>query len=148
MGHSYDGWNAGPKLDEARVLAPEAPTTHRARKDRRRFCRGKVGIEHVTAPVMSKWSIHFRLRHDADRYPQHCRCDWFQHGTWQWVEGERLRQFVGSGEWYYSCKHVHECRNCGKLLGNVRSRECPEYHSHGSVTESGYRSRLENGSRG
>jgi hypothetical protein len=126
VGHSKDEWNSGPKLDEARVLAPEVPG-HRARKDRRRWCRGKVGIEHVTALVMSKWAVHFRARPDADQYPQHWRCGWFEKGRWCHVEGQRLREFVGNGEWYYSCKHVHTCTSCGKILGNATSRECPEY---------------------
>lgn len=128
MGHSYeDGWNTKPKLDEARALAPEVPKT-RSRKDRRRWCRGKVGIEHQTTLVMNKWALYFRAKHDADSYRWHAYCGWYEKGHWVRVKGQRHNDWVGNGEWYYSCKHDHRCKNCGKILGRLEDKvQCPDY---------------------
>lgn len=75
MGHSYDGgWNTKPKLDEARFLAPEAPP-HSSRKNTRKWCRGKEGVEHKLEIRVSKWGNRISARFPKSDY---AGCGWRQ----------------------------------------------------------------------
>lgn len=115
-------WNDGElRRDELRATArDEAP--HRSRKDRRRWCRGKVGVKHVTALRISAWATQ-RLRHFPDS-PTTCR--WV--GQYHWrataVHGPRVWEQVG---WRWQCLHEEHCTRCGKILRSLLGVECPDY---------------------
>lgn len=99
MGSSkHYGWDTKPKLDEARVIAPEAPT-HRSRKNTKRWCRGKPGVVHVTA-------VETKFRYGWEPGP----CAWYP--------------WAGSG---WGCHHVERCTECRKILRWFRGRECPDW---------------------
>ena len=99
MGHKYDmGWDTKPKLDEARVLAPDVPA-HRSRKNTRKWCRGKVGVEHQLA-------VETRFRYGWEPRP----CHWYP-----WAESN------------WGCYHVQRCTACRKILHELRNRECPDW---------------------
>lgn len=103
-------WNE--RRDEARARGPETPA-HRPRKDRRRWCRGKPGVEHEPAVRLGSYGVsleraskpwvgcHWAISYCAGRVP-------------------RLR---------WSCLHQIGCRNCGKALEWVVEFErCPQRH--------------------
>jgi hypothetical protein len=98
MGHSWDKRDAKLKRDEARVVAPET-SPHRSSKNRRRWCRGKPGVEHQ--PVMTKRGYHS----DTDTTCR--RCPW------------------GLRDWW--CYHVDQCATCGRVLRHYEGRECPDF---------------------
>ena len=85
-----------PKHDEARVLAPEA-APHRSRKNTRRWCRGKPGIEHHPELTIRQWG---------------------------YLRGDPCHYWAVLGEWI--CYHVQRCTECGKILCHLGD-ECPDY---------------------
>lgn len=111
MGHSWSkGWDTKPR---AKPPPPEEPKTARAKKDRRHWCRGKVGVEHRPVVVLSKdWSWF----EGSDR--DQARCYWW----WQnWRK-----------EWVYTCAHVSQCAECGKMLASKSwqrslGHDCPDF---------------------
>jgi hypothetical protein len=113
MGHAYDkgGW----KLDEA----PEVPP-HRARKDRRRWCRGKIGIEHTPEIKWSKYHLYWTARGRPDL----AACHWFVTYTMQGLGA--ARHPVPDGR-YWSCHHERTCTSCGKILNPSLTTSCPDY---------------------
>lgn len=113
------------RRDEARVTAPDEPK-HRSRKDRRRWCRGKVGVEHERTLILDKNRVYHSLRWGHDS-AHGAWCGWREGHAWSWVDG--VRSWLGTGEWFWSCAHQYACANCGKILGKV-GRECPEFHPH------------------
>lgn len=75
---------------------------HRAKKDRRRWCRGKKGVEHVTEIVMytpSWWDQY----HEEER-----SCFWWR------------------GAHIWRCYHQEICTNCGKILQHTLGDDCPD----------------------
>jgi hypothetical protein len=90
------------RLDKQRAAAPEVPK-HHSRKDRRRWCRGKPGVEHgerqlVLNSYAGWWSRDGGLP---------CRVAW-------------------SGAW--RCAHEEACSVCGKVLRRrLPTAECPDY---------------------
>lgn len=84
------------------AYVPDGPTPPRARKDRRRWCRGKVGVEHV--PQIAEGKYLSRKN----------RCQWR-------ISYSRHFDFT----WW--CRHERHCVNCGKILDpTVPRAECPE----------------------
>jgi hypothetical protein len=124
MGHSYDdGWNTKPKLDEARVIAPEEPVKHRARKDRRHWCKGKVGVEHVPVIQTSKNSRYMLNKYGPDS--PHTRCQWEVNHLWRLFRDGR--RWVSGDEIHWNCKHQRACANCGKILKRYGvGKDCPD----------------------
>lgn len=112
MGSSRDkGWDTKPKLDEAKAIAPDTPA-HQSRKNRRKWCRGKVGVEHVTAIRVDK------------RYES--RAQW-----WTLNRGGRLvgcEYYRWSREPLWRCIHEVVCTNCGKIMRVHLGRDCPDWH--------------------
>lgn len=122
MGHAYDhGWDTKPKLDEARVLAPEAPK-HRSRKNTRKWCRGKFGVVHQPEVRLGKWGQYMLARYGPESRGQ---CGWETRHTWS-VKND-VRRFVPLDDWHYDCRHEYVCSSCGKILRDARGRECPVY---------------------
>lgn len=83
----------------------DRPTPQRGRKNRRRWCKGKVGVEHVPAVRVSKWGTH-ASQFWPDRKP--CfRADWYPN------------------RWF--CHHEVYCTTCGKITRTTLDVACPDY---------------------
>lgn len=126
MGHSYyDGWDTKPKLDEARFLAPEVPPhSSRGRKDTRKWCRGKEGVEHTLEIRLSKWGDRIKARHPESDY---AGCKWYQQRHWVSTAIGRHWEPVPD-DWRYHCNHERFCTQCGKILNHsVAIRDCPDW---------------------
>jgi hypothetical protein len=122
MGHAYDGWDTKPKLDEARVLAPES-APHRSRKNTRKWCRGKPGVVHQPEIRLSKWGQYMLARYGRENLRG--ICGWETQHRWDVVAGER--RWVPRNEWHYDCRHEYVCSACGKILRDAHGSECPEF---------------------
>lgn len=128
MGSKKDRrWETGLRIDEARVMAPETPQVHRARKDRRHWCRGKAGLEHKPVYRISKNNLYWRTRYPDD--PRYGVCSWVQRVHWNRRDS---RWDPIPDDWYYHCGHESGCSECGKILTNswrLPKRECPSWKS-------------------
>lgn len=79
-----------------------APKRQRARKNTRRWCRGKIGVEHEPILVGS-----YRPCAPAP----------------EWANAV-MRRLCG-GDWW--CGHRSECANCGRVLNpRIASSDCPD----------------------
>jgi hypothetical protein len=112
-----------PRRDEVRHAQPEVGK-HRARKNTRRWCRGKSGVEHKPVVQLTNWGERHRTT-DSTR-----TCHWDQH--WRRVRD----QTVKSGPWYWYCDHEEVCSGCGKILDSSPCEKCPEWIPKPSTTES------------
>jgi hypothetical protein len=115
-------WEHGStRLDEERADAPEVAPPPRARKDRRRWCRGKAGIPHQAEMRFSKRALYGQARWDQVRM-----CGWKERRKWRVVDGEL--KWLPNGVWEYSCWHELACTECGKILNHYpRGSECPDW---------------------
>lgn len=93
-----------PRRDEARVAQPEVPR-HRSRKNTRRWCRGKVGVEHDRATRVSR-NVTYRLTRDPTSRVCY-RPEWYPTSWW--------------------CNHEHYCTVCGKILRWSLGEDCPDF---------------------
>lgn len=97
---SRNGLDAGFHKDDP--AAPHnKPIRAKARKDTRRWCKGKEGVEHVLEAIP-----------DPSR-PRPCR--WYD-----FLDGSAT----------YLCHHVVACLACGKKVDFFwldRNKECPDY---------------------
>lgn len=115
-------WDWGPRLDEAKADAPDAPGPPRARKDRRRWCRGKPGVEHKPVYRISKHAMYMRAAFPRTR----TSCGWIERRKWEWHMGERV--WEPTGTWGYECQHERACTECGKILNHyLPAKECPDW---------------------
>jgi hypothetical protein len=78
-------------------LREEFPRQVHKRKNTKQWCKGKVGVEHVTETVLNH-----------NRSPSSV-CGWVE--LMRWYAGER-----GHWRWHYHCRHAIQCVNCGKYL--------------------------------
>ncbi|HEX9229699.1 MAG TPA: hypothetical protein VF885_24140 [Arthrobacter sp.] len=79
------------------------------RKKTAKWCRGKVGVEHVTETVVNH-------NYSPDR-----ACGWRQ--LYRFRNGERQ-----VWRWHYSCKHAVKCVNCGKYTETfLKPEQCPDF---------------------
>jgi len=79
-----------------------------AKKDRRRWCKGKIGVEHKLEVMLRKpMQIGDRIEDITCRYPS-----W---GTRSWCP--------------WMCFHKRECVTCGKILEHGLGIECPLWTS-------------------
>lgn len=88
------------------VAPPDPERVGHARKDRRRWCRGREGREHVLGePELSHWGEQHMARtgHDVACF----RPDWYVH--------------------YWICQHVIKCIVCGRVMRRGLNNECPIY---------------------
>lgn len=116
------GWD-GPRLEDARSLAPETPA-HRSRKSTRKWCRGKEGVEHVLSKRISKWGVSILQRHPASLY---AGCGWKQRHRWV-VTAETRDWLPIPNEWKYNCNHEEYCTGCGKIMKHtLKAADCPEW---------------------
>lgn len=87
------GWDRRKDDPKARHNQPIKP---KAKKDTRRWCRGKVGIEHE--PIVQK------------------RPGYWQDKPCKWSQVVPL----------LACNHEEVCKNCGKILKWTLGDDCPE----------------------
>ena len=92
--------NDAATRQEHRTTLPEVPR-HRSRKDTRRWCRGKVGVEHQTEVRLDRpaWK--------RDDVPDCYRPEWWPSSWW--------------------CNHQEVCTVCNKILRWSLERDCPRY---------------------
>lgn len=87
---------------------PEVPTGQMQRKKTKRWCRGKVGREHVTEIVMNPATSYLFPIGTA-----RSRC---HESTWMPTR--------------WSCGHIERCVNCGKHVRWTLPRdECPVWRA-------------------
>lgn len=112
-----DGWGIYPKLDEARFLAPEVASKTRAKKDRRRWCRGKVGVEHVVVVQETKNYRWMLTKYGPDN--PRTACHWTRH------------HWSSRNEPHWSCRHERACATCGKIMMHSYyesiGKDCPDW---------------------
>lgn len=103
------GWDE--RRDVVRADARDE-TPHRSRKDRRAWCRGKIGVEHQPVIKLDKfWERQQRL--DPAK-----RCRWSM-----WVIAGR----PVDDRLYWHCLHQELCSGCGKILNwRLEPAQCPE----------------------
>lgn len=89
------GWDE--RRDVLRIMARNV-TPHRSRKDTRRWCRGKVGVKHVT---------EVRQAHGHYGARPCYRTEW-------WIE-----------QWW--CNHQLVCVKCNKIMRHDLGTDCPDY---------------------
>lgn len=110
-------WDEPDRRDpDSKLYAPKRP---RPKKDRRRWCRGKVGKPHQ--PVIAYHPPLHYARGEVD-----WRCGW---RCWRYLGGgpaePHTDHTLGGGMIHnYRCHHVERCAECGKIL--TRTVECPE----------------------
>ena len=104
---------------EPDVVDPEV-TPHRPRKNRRRWCRGKVGVEHATEVALCTWAVTRRMAN-----PRAELCRWWGPGDWQTVA--YVEHGVAVDDWRWTCSHVEMCVNCGRKLRQLVGTQCPDW---------------------
>lgn len=116
-----DEWDWAPNRQEVHARSPEVPK-HRSRKDRKRWCGGHIGREHVPVIRMSKLGLYWLAQR-----PDKPVCGWLEQHHWEVsVLG---RAWVGTGEWKWRCQHEEGCDRCGKILGGLLGvgKRCPDF---------------------
>lgn len=98
MGH-YDDYGserpAPPLVSDAWKRSP-------GKKDTRRWCRGKVGVEHELEVNLQTWALSMKYK-----------CGW-----------RKWRRDVP----HWSCYHQSRCVKCGKIMEHWLSKDtCPDY---------------------
>lgn len=101
MGHKYASERKLPHRDEERHAQPEVPL-HRAKKNTKRWCKGKVGREHKVELGVSKNGWGRR------------QCEYVDWLRWLHDDG-------------WMCRHVRSCTVCGKVMEYSLGRECPDW---------------------
>lgn len=109
----YD-WDSEPRLDERRISAPDTPR-HGRKKKTRRWCKGKVGVEHQLEIILDERVLSW-MTHNGDRSPCY-RPDWL-------VNTPMGRRSVF---WSWMCSHVERCTVCGKIFEHALNDRCPNY---------------------
>lgn len=120
------------------MAAPDARPV-RARKDRRRWCGGHVGREHVPVVRLTKWAIRRRTR-DVDM--PHGGCRWAPWYRWlradERVPADALPRGHGRhmviDRYMWRCDHELGCSQCGKILETTLGRKCPDFHERTEET--------------
>jgi hypothetical protein len=130
VGHWFDNYPREPTLQEQRADDPTA-RPQRARKDRRRWCGGHVGREHVPVVRMSKWGRY----HDTAGHEHAGHCGW--RPRYRWLRtGERVPDgalerrhgiYTVIDRYTWSCWHERGCERCGKVLELTLGRQCPDF---------------------
>jgi len=80
------------------------------RKKTAKWCKGKVGVEHVTEIVINH---NYAARRQV--------CEWRPIYT-------RRTGIVQVWKWHYSCLHSLQCTNCGKYVEYyLKPEQCPVF---------------------
>lgn len=97
-------WDEKPK--PAWVEPPDPARVGHARKNRRRWCRGRVGREHTPGEI--------EMSPDGER----------------WLRNTGYDVACFRPEWYrkfWICQHLIRCTTCGKILDRSLGARCPIY---------------------
>ena len=107
---STDGWN-DPTVKDPLSTASRARRA-RSTKDTRKWCKGKVGVEHTLAI----------LKDEKMRYMDK-GCRWVPYGVWV---GRKTGVIT---RWHFSCTHHELCTTCHKTFrrGWDLLEDCPDY---------------------
>lgn len=100
---SRRGYVDWPRRDETQATDAR-PRPQRGRKDTRRWCRGKVGVEHVVETRVNKHAT-YRVERGVGT-PSCYRAEWWPSRWW--------------------CNHEVACVNCGKILVVSLEDDCPD----------------------
>lgn len=88
------------------------------KKSTARWCKGKVGREHVTAIV---------LNHN---YTARQGCKWYP------IYYSYARRDEGPKDWRYWCRHSAKCINCGKYVEYfLEPEQCPTFKPKPNATD-------------
>lgn len=132
MGHLFENEPREPSRQEAKASLPEA-AHHRSKKDRRRWCGGHVGREHV---------LEVRFRKDVIVSYRRARgelgCRWSPMYRWLRVDERMPEEGVIHHAWrgrysvidryVWRCDHERGCVRCGKILDVSLGRaDCPDF---------------------
>ena len=111
---SEPGWGPAPSRSAQRRLAamtdPEPAKRPPGKKETKRWCKGKVGREHVRGLVFSAWAVARGKE----------RCGWASRWNIH-IRGYRLT---------WACRHREVCVNCGRVFRepwDLAPEECPAY---------------------
>lgn len=89
---------------------PGVARTMNRKKKTGKWCKGKVGVEHVTMIVRN----HNTLRSECRWYPA------------RYLRSARL--VVGVYSWRYTCFHASQCIKCGKYVAYfLPAEQCPNF---------------------
>lgn len=98
--------------DPRDVVPPEETRTSPARKNTRKWCRGKVGVAHTPVITLDKGWTGFMDRFVIERP----RCRWWP-SMWRGEKGLD-----------YRCGHRRTCAACKKVLDRyIEPKFCPDY---------------------
>jgi hypothetical protein len=105
------GWPAGGASNqEVRAAQPEEPrpTSSARYKDKKNWCRGKIGgkrHEDYLAIRISSWARSLR---------------WY-------TEGQPICNRSEWNERYWNCHHEQFCTNCDKIVQHSLGNRCPDF---------------------
>lgn len=104
-------WSGGERRDD---VIPDNVRPQRARKNTKRWCKGKVGRDHTPEVVRHHY---YAAPLFADK-----PCHWQEH--WSYRAGERIK--LRDTRW--SCYHAIKCTTCGKYLEQWPPKDmCPDW---------------------
>lgn len=108
-------------IDGARAFDDGGETPYRSKKDRKKWCRGKVGVEHQPVIRLSRFALAQEERLRSSGRPTRT-CEWRVYAVRGELRPERMRVS-------FSCRHERGCSVCGKVLEWVLAvKDCPEAH--------------------
>lgn len=109
-------WDA---KNERLAVDDEQPTPHRRRRPTRKWCKGKVGVQH-TPEIRLESYVESLMRYP--RIVSRGRLIPAPNQACRWVNHWR------KDDWHYHCSHQRWCTTCGKILKTrLEPRECPDY---------------------
>lgn len=104
-------WTDGVR--EKQKPIPDSVRTTPAKKDKKHWCKGKVGVPHVPELTLSHTAMSWAKPGEV--------CHW--NSRVRYVNGEWVT-LTEKGWWV--CYHAIRCRTCGKYIQHSLSREeCP-----------------------
>lgn len=127
-------WDSEPRLDEQKASAPDVPK-HHARKNKRRWCKGKVGVEHQLEIALDERTVEWRSNNHTR--PACYRPDW----------ATKTRMHERSKFWSWMCSHIERCTVCGKIIEHALNDRCPDYTDEITVFKNVEQQKLKDATR-
>jgi hypothetical protein len=100
-------YDAQPSPRDQRRTDPVHPPKPPAKKDKTRWCRGKVGVDHV-------WKVMVPANTDGWFIGRPCSKSVYYTGS-----GDMVREWTR-----FLCKHRIVCASCGKVRRRATQAEC------------------------
>jgi hypothetical protein len=119
---SHKAWDGErfPSLGELRADLPEVQI-HGKKKKTKRWCKGKIGVEHQPEVRLSKMHDYWVV---LDK-PDVGQCGWSPWYRWRRTTDGVIRNEVS--RWSWRCYHERVCSKCGKILEWTLGRNCPDF---------------------